>query len=73
MSYKTAWFCVNCDREMSYHAVMYSHGRCSMCGFKGEDAATIVETYEKAYKIIKEPSGKWWKPSKKVREYLEEK
>jgi len=65
----TAWFCVNCHSELSYNNRMYSHGRCSACGYKGKNAGTIVDTYEKAYTIEKIPSGKWWIPDKKVKKY----
>ena len=59
--WRTAWFCVNCDKRLSNSTVMYSDGRCLHCGYKGEHAGTIVDTYEKAYRVeFSEPSP-WWK------------
>jgi predicted RNA-binding Zn-ribbon protein involved in translation (DUF1610 family) len=47
----TMYFCVDCKKRLSYSKVMYSHGVCPHCGYKGPDACTIVDTYEK--------SGRW--------------
>ena len=57
-TFKTAFFCINCDGEVSHYTKMYSHGRCPLCGYKDPDAATIIKTTEKAYRMIRRP---WWK------------
>jgi hypothetical protein len=68
--YKTAWFCVSCDGELTDWQVMYSNGRCPKCGFKGESAGTIVDTNERAYRV----DLPWWAPfnRKAFRVYLDE-
>ena len=68
--YKTAWFCVSCNGEVSYGQKMHSHGRCPLCGYKGEKACTILETYEVAYIRKRIPSGSWWKRDTFIREFL---
>ena len=60
-SWKTAYFCVNCDKEISHHSVMYNHGRCPLCDFKHPTACTIVETYTKPKIWVKHKST-WWNP-----------
>ena len=69
--YKTAHFCGHCEKELSYRQVMYSLGRCPLCGYKSKSASSVVATKEKAFKIVKIPSGKWWIPDKRIREFLE--
>lgn len=54
--YKTLFFCINCNEELTYKQKMYSYGRCPKCGFKDKNAATIVQTYEKAYKENSNPT-----------------
>lgn len=56
--WQTGWFCVSCDHLLSYREVMYSHGRCPYCGYKGPRAITIVDTKERAYRIVR--TGPWW-------------
>lgn len=69
--YLTAWFCKNCDHEMTFSVKMGSYGRCPYCGNKGINACTIIDTYEKAYKLKKiNPIWMFWKKTFE-REYLE--
>jgi DNA-directed RNA polymerase subunit RPC12/RpoP len=61
--WKNADFCVNCDESLTFHMVMYSHGRCPYCGYKGKTAGTVVDVYNKAYRRVKVGSFlKFWKP-----------
>lgn len=46
MRYTHRHRCVNCKTYLSHHVVMYSHGRCPACGYKGPNACTIVDTIE---------------------------
>jgi predicted RNA-binding Zn-ribbon protein involved in translation (DUF1610 family) len=55
----TAWFCFDCNAELSWNTVMYSYGRCPHCGEKSGYGATIVNTRERAY--YKERIAPWWK------------
>lgn len=57
--WKTAFFCVACCREMTQHQKMYSLGRCPFCGYKGQNAGTIVDTTEKAKRFVR--TAPWWK------------
>jgi len=50
--WKTAYFCVKCDGQITYYIKMDNHGRCPLCGYKHPDACTIVETYEKACRYL---------------------
>lgn len=59
MKYETAWYCVECDHELTNHERMYSYGRCPYCGYKSLFACTIVETYEAKRGSIKEKRS-WW-------------
>ena len=70
--FRTAWFCVACDGELSNWAVLCSHGRCPLCGHKHDSAVTIVETYERAYRL--ECIAPWWKfwAAKTRRVYLDD-
>jgi DNA-directed RNA polymerase subunit RPC12/RpoP len=58
MSWITAWFCVNCDAEVSWETKMGSHGRCPHCGFKGDGAVSIMKTREEAREVEDVP---WWR------------
>lgn len=73
--WKTAWFCVSCKERLTEHDRYYSHGRCPHCGYKGEHAGTIIDTFERAYRIVVIDSPPWWKfwvkPTTKI-EYKEE-
>lgn len=53
----TLYRCVGCKGELSYTTMMYSEGRCPLCGFKHPDACTIVECSESAARRVY-PS--WW-------------
>ncbi len=48
---------------MSWDDKMYSHGRCRLCGHKGKDAVTVVETVERAYRFER-PWWQFWKPQR---------
>lgn len=61
MTYKTAYFCVKCNEEVSDYTRMDSHGRCPHCGFKGRHACTIMDTKERAYCIVWILPEVWWK------------
>jgi predicted RNA-binding Zn-ribbon protein involved in translation (DUF1610 family) len=73
--WKTAWYCVSCKERLNEDERYWSHGRCPHCGFKSKNACTIVESYERAYRIIELDSIPWWKfwaePRTKI-EYMEE-
>lgn len=59
--WRTAWFCVSCEQRLSWDQVMHSFGRCPMCGCKGRHAGTIVDTFERAYRVVRvEHASKWW-------------
>ena len=61
--WKTAYFCTNCHGEVSWRTKMDSDGRCPLCGYKGKDACTIMDTKETAYKLVRiNPFYKFWKP-----------
>ncbi len=49
-------FCVNCDENLTEVEVMYSMGRCPLCGHKGKNACTIVAVNHKAAKRV----SPWW-------------
>jgi len=67
--WKTAYFCKFCHCEVNYYTKMYSDGRCPWCGEKAETAITIIKTYEKPFRWIKE--GPWY-ARKKHREFKSE-
>ena len=58
-TWHTAWFCADCNDELSWHQKMYSNGRCPHCGEKGAWAYTVVATTERAY--YNERIAPWWK------------
>lgn len=68
--YKTAYFCVSCKEDLTYSEKMNSKGRCPKCGYKHHSAAAIVATTERGYRMVKVPSGKWWKPATLVRQFI---
>lgn len=71
MDWRTAWFCVKCNGELTDYQVMYSHGRCRACGHKAEPG-TIVAVSERAYRL-RSAGRVWWKPWtwwRTEREYL---
>lgn len=45
--------CVNCHKELTINQQFYTNGRCVLCGYKGSSAITIVECYEKPYRLKK--------------------
>lgn len=69
MTYKNAEFCVNCKEELTKHEIMYSNGRCPKCGYKGENAVTICDTFERGYRLVRKyPFWMFWEKSE--REYI---
>ena len=46
MPYINVYSCVNCNKELSNHQLMYSDGRCPLCGHKAVSACTIVKCNE---------------------------
>lgn len=59
--YRTAYFCVNCDGEMSDDTRRYNNGRCPLCGFKHPHARTFVACYERGYRLVpSEAAPSWW-------------
>jgi hypothetical protein len=70
--WRTAWFCITCDKELTRKEVIYNYGRCPYCGYKGKNASIFIEVYEKAYQFVKVGSlWKFWQPIVK-RKYKEE-
>jgi DNA-directed RNA polymerase subunit RPC12/RpoP len=65
----TGYFCINCNKKLSYHTVMYSNGRCPICGHKGKNAGTIIDTVEKAVrKVYHKPWYIFWqKPTIEIK------
>lgn len=61
MTWKTEFYCVFCNHIISWRERMYSYGRCPYCGKKHENACTVMETYEKAYRWKKVGWFKWTK------------
>ena len=57
--WRTAWFCVSCNGELTDHQRRYSNARCPLCGHKAEGAITFVRTTERAYRVSRDP--RWWK------------
>ena len=59
------WFsvyrCTECEKAVSHYTKMMSNGRCPMCGYKGYDACTIVNTYETAARRVYPTWWKFWK------------
>lgn len=51
MSWRNGWRCVSCKTEVSWHVKMNSHGRCPVCGHKGEQSSTIMDTEDFAYEV----------------------
>ena len=39
-----AWECASCEKELTWHEKMYSHGTCQYCGATEE--GTIIKTNE---------------------------
>lgn len=57
----TVYECKSCNKKLSYHTVMYSHGRCPKCGEKGSGAGTIVDAREVAVrKVYHKPWYIFW-------------
>ena len=70
-NWRTEHICCSCKAEISDNIRYYSSGRCPYCGYKGKYAGTIVDTEERAYRIVRH--GKWWQFwIKPVREYAKE-
>ena len=57
-------FCVNCDSMLTNHQASHNNGVCPKCGYKGPQAATICETYTRAYK--KTITTPWTQPFKRI-------
>ncbi|MDA8001017.1 MAG: hypothetical protein MPL62_06960 [Alphaproteobacteria bacterium] len=62
--YETAWFCEDCLGRLTYEQKMGSHGRCPLCGFKGEHAGTIVDVLERPVHCerVRKIFRVWWWP-----------
>ena len=65
----TIYLCSSCNQKLSYHTVMYSHGRCPKCGIKGSGACTIVNTKQKAARnVYHKPRYIFWeKPTLEIK------
>jgi DNA-directed RNA polymerase subunit RPC12/RpoP len=66
----TRWYaiyrCVDCNKLLSDHERMYSDGVCPYCGFRGENAATIVDTKNgSARRVYEEGYLLWFIPRHK--------
>ena len=61
--YYNAYFCVECDKELSWHKMMNSYGRCPHCGFKSPLSATVVKCNERGYEFVRNNVSwfKFWK------------
>ncbi len=51
IEYRNRYRCVKCEGNLTFEQVMYSLGRCPLCGHKGEHACTVVETTEYAERV----------------------
>jgi hypothetical protein len=73
--WQNAHFCVSCKERLTRRERFDNDGRCPKCGFKGKHACSVIDTYERAYRIIELDSIPWWnfwtKPRTKI-EYMEE-
>ncbi len=38
--------CVKCKETLSLSQILYSHGRCPECGYKGQSAGSIVDVQD---------------------------
>lgn len=66
--FRKAFFCSKCKDELTDGQVYYSGGMCPLCGhYSGH---TICDYDVKAYRMVRVPSGKWWKRDKFKREFL---
>lgn len=53
--WQTGYFCVECEGELSWDAMMNSpagHGTCPICGFRDPGACTIVACKERPYRWV---------------------
>ena len=57
MKYVAAYFCLSCDKQLSYGQMMDSHGVCPHCGAGG--SATIVDCIRRRV-----PLATWWEEVK---------
>ena len=53
MPYINQCFCKYCEEKLTTNQVMYSEGRCPLCGIKGENACTVVDIDEEAIWVEK--------------------
>lgn len=57
--WRTAVLCVKCKAWLNLEEEVMSRGRCPKCGNKGTSTSTIVETYDRGYRLL--PRSAWWK------------
>ena len=73
--WKTAWYCVSCKERLTWNERFDNDGRCPHCGFKGKYSGSIIDTFERGYRIVEIDSPPWWKfwvkPTTKI-EYKDE-
>lgn len=50
--WRTRHYCKGCKRPVSHFTMMYSNGTCPSCGYKGEDAVTIMDCDEVSMRPI---------------------
>lgn len=50
--WKTGYFCVNCNAEMTYNCMMYSGGTCPACG--NNDPGAVVDCQSRGYRWVYE-------------------
>lgn len=57
--YRSCKCCVECHGELTIDQVYYSHGVCPLCGHCRSKPSTVVDYYEKVYRLIR--INPWWK------------
>ena len=62
-----AEFCIACDKFLTEHQVMYSAGRCPLCGHKEPWTGTVVDTRERAVRHVYRRGPWYWPFVRRVR------
>ena len=44
--YTYIWVCTKCNEQLFEHDVFYSNGVCPKCGHLGENAGTVVDSFQ---------------------------
>ena len=57
--WESSFFCVKCDKAMSFHTETHSHGVCPYCG--NSSGSTVVGTVTKVRRWIRSsPTWQFW-------------